>query len=119
MEHRVTVAWEAPGGAAGEESVELRDTDVALHLGVRRAPKGRLDGGGFSVHICEVDLNSIWTRSRRLRLGGDQDLGYGNSVRDGDADCGHSGHFDTVKRTPRLLAVHAPSWRKAHVPGSG
>ena len=118
LEHRVTVAWEAPGGAAGDESDEIRDADVALHLGVRRAPKGRLDGGGFSVHICEVDLNSIWARSCRLRLGGDEDLGYGNTLGDGDAGGRQSGHFDSsarrpteARRPPSLLAVGALSWR--------
>ena len=79
------MAWEAPGGAAGDQSGEIRDADVTLHLGVRRAPKGRLDGIGFSVHVREVDSTSILARSWRLRLGGDQDLGYGNTLGDGDA----------------------------------
>ena len=94
------MAWEAPGRAASEQSVELRDADVALHLGVRRPAKFRLDGGGFSIHIREVDANSICARSCRLRLGGDEDLGHTlDSVRDGDADCRGRGHFATGRLT--------------------
>ena len=52
-----------------------------MHLGIRRSAKGRLNGGGFGVDVREVD-GSVCCR---LRLGGDEDLGYDNSVRDGNA----------------------------------
>jgi hypothetical protein len=104
LEHRVTVAWEAPGGAAGDQSGEIRDADVAFHLGVRLPAIGCLDCGGFSVHVREVDSTSIWARSWRLRLGGDQDLGYGNTLGDGDAGGRHSGHFDRSARPRKANA---------------
>jgi hypothetical protein len=102
------VAWVEPGRAAGEQSIERRYADVALHLGVRRPAIGRLDGRGFSVNICEVGRTCC-----RLRLGGDEDLGHTGSVRDGDADCRSRGHFDTGSR-PTLFtpdeSEHALCW---------
>eukprot|EP00964_Phaeocystis_antarctica_P016547 scaffold9134_cov67-Phaeocystis_antarctica.AAC.5 len=94
------MARKAPDLAAREQSVELFDADVAVHLGIRRSAKGHLNGGGFGVDVREVDSSVCF----RLRLGGDEYLGYSNSLRDGDADWRRGAHL--------LAAALAASKRK-------
>ena len=92
------MALEAPGGAAGEQSDELRDADVALHLGVHRSAECRLDCGSFGINVGEVWLP---VSGCKLRLGSDEHLGYANSVRDGDGG---------EARYPRRETRSTPAW---------